>query len=104
MNEEFFENSWQGGVLILLGISLIIGTVGYLGYRDIHSDRTKRAQERQDCVDLNAKYGEILTAKEGPFGGTKLKAQSFSPYTIGTVINGDPQVRYFECADLKRFR
>lgn len=55
------------------------------------------------CKELDAKYGEILTARKGPFVGVALTAIRFSDTAI-TVRLPDSSEMVFICNGLERIK
>lgn len=97
----------------LIGL-LIVGFLGFVGFSmiSIHQaglrDDARHEKAKEECQKLDARLGDTLEVKEGPYRGTPMMAVRFGEETITVVplvflpisAQSDMQLR-FTCDDFK---
>lgn len=76
---------------IVIGLSasvLVLGVIGFLVNMTIESDKKYEARHkmyREACKTLDAKLGDTVTTKEGPYSESEMTAIKFGEETLTAV-------------------
>jgi hypothetical protein len=81
-----------------------IGAVFHKIHKMDEARDAEYAQQKQDCIDLNAQYGEVFWVKEGFYSGRELMAVEYGERSVGLVnlFGMEKEILRFRCADVQR--
>lgn len=100
-----FESKKDKVVFFIFGIVTILSFIGVFCLI-LKSDRDQNARHegyQQDCKTLDAKWGDLLKTKEGPYSEVMFVAVKFGDESVGVrIYNTKEEIMYFRCADLVR--